>query len=169
MHPFADSVRTLACAHSFCKHCFSDYLHQRGTVLVEGSANVPCPTCRQISAFTNDTISPLEKGYNTLLLRDQDASLRYRCPFEDCPMTFLKADLQAHVDTCGYRKYICDQGCHGVLSRSALHGDFHDCLTFCQTEAEKFRQMAQDFEARLKVAEAAMAVMQAKPKRRRRH
>ena len=111
----------------------------------------------------------MEKGFNTLLLRDQAASLRYRCPFEDCPLTFLLADLQAHVDACGHRKYMCDQGCHGVLSRSALHGDFHDCLKFCQTEAIAYKETAQDLEARLKVAEAALAVMQANPKRRRQH
>lgn len=130
---FSHTLRTLGCGHSFCNPCLVDYLHARKSCVEDNAVAMTCPTCRQVTAFTSEVSTSMEKAYNALMrdhLRLQSRARLYTCPFEGCRQSLLQGELTTHMDVCTYRRYLCDQGCMGVLLRKDFHKDIGDCLRF---------------------------------------
>lgn len=63
----------------------------------------------------------MEAAFNKMLMYTQDKERRYRCPVDGCPLTFLKADLAAHMNACDRRKVICTAGCYQEIALSEKH------------------------------------------------
>ena len=137
-HPFADTVRTLACNHSFCGCCLSNYKKSKG-ITSGGAVDVVCPKCRVASHLTPEPTSRREKMVNELLLAVQEARLLYICPFDGCDSAFNAAELCKHVNSCYHRKHVCnrDQGCEGLLVGPQRHLRASSCLEYMLKDREK--------------------------------
>lgn len=167
--PFTDKIRTLGkCMHSFCEPCV---MRLERPVIDECSQDtipVKCPCCRQITKLP--LVPPYqEKTFNTMLLNYQDATLRYKCPFQEdgCMKTFLKDDLHLHMETCLHRKYECG-GCKSILFGEQKHLTRRDCIDFLNsTIADKDdllqqnQQLISDMETQMEVFRRRISEMEA--------
>lgn len=147
-------VRTLACGHSYCQACIDR--------CVRPNDEVTCPLCRRV-CFLGPTPEGLEKGYNDLLVALQAATLEYRCPFEGCGCQVLGKDVEAHLERCPFRRFLCVHGCDKGFTRAFLHRGPVDCLAYLRAEVASLTEAV----ARLEAAAAVPAPETGRRKRPR--
>ncbi len=141
MGPFKAAIRTLECAHSFCDPCARRYLATTEIALdATGRRQVRCPSCKEVSWMEPTPSTRIEKCINSVLMTLQAKTLRYRCPCEGCAETFLRKDIEEHVEYCPYRKYVCDKGCHAILYEYMRHDDMEECMIHWREKAEVARK-----------------------------
>lgn len=132
---FGGQIRTLMdCTHTFCAGCID-----RVVKVADQTDRLPqCPTCRGV--FLWDEIPQRHEAiYNKMLLHAQDKGRRYKCPFDGCLETFLKNELESHVDQCGRRKVICSGQCQKIITMNEKHDD---CCLFWYDQAKTARDVA---------------------------
>jgi hypothetical protein len=143
LNAFTPPIRTLECKHTYCQSCLEEYLARKGIVLEEGdeTQEVLCPYCKQTNELSATVDSAHERAHNSLLLTLQEHTLKYKCPIEGCGRTFTRGALEAHLEVCAHRKYVCPHGCEAVRYKGDLHDNPRVCIRFLQ---DKVTRLAQD-------------------------
>lgn len=100
---------TSCCGHHFCETCVT-------RIKSEGRA---CPFCK-------------EKSFETLIdksVQRKVNSLQMSCPMEGCGWVESLSSYETHLQTCGYVRMSCDNGCGRKVFRLCLdiHKEKH-CL-----------------------------------------
>lgn len=127
----AGGVRTLACGHSYCHACIRQ--------CARPNEEVTCPLCKRV-CFLGDVAEGLERGFNDLLVALQKATLQYQCPFEGCGHRMARRDVEAHLEACHYRRFVCVHGCEGVFTKAFLHQGPMDCLAYLRAEVAELTE-----------------------------
>lgn len=137
--PFDENIRTLKCFHTFCNQCIVRQAdrYARADQPDPNGILFPCPTCR--GEATMEKIIPCnEKKYNSILIKLQEKTIKYKCAFEEsgCKETFMKKDILNHIENCCFRKYQCDKGCKEILFHHERHSSSLDCIAFIRNQKE---------------------------------
>lgn len=138
-------VRTLPCGHSYCEGCIGQ--------CVRPNDEVTCPLCKRV-CFLGPAAEGLEKGYNDLLVAYQAATLEYYCPFEGCGRRVLAKDVEAHLEGCPFRRFVCVHGCDSVFTKAFLHRGPLDCLAFLRAEVATLTETVVRLEAAVAASES---------------
>jgi hypothetical protein len=144
--PFDDNIRTLKCFHTFCNKCIMRQADRYADAEYPSGIRFPCPTCRGEAIM--ETVVPYgEKKYNSILMKLQDKTVKYKCAFAGtgCKETFMKNDILHHMETsCRFRKYQCDKGCKEILFHHERHCDFLDCIDSLRTKWKTIANQKED-------------------------
>jgi hypothetical protein len=133
-------VRTLACGHSYCHACI--------VACARPNDEVSCPLCRRV-CFLSEHAEGLERVYNDLLVAHQLATLQYQCPFEGCEQRLARVQVDAHLDACPCRLFVCTHGCEGAFTRTFLHQRPQDCLAYLRAQVASLTEAVARLETRV--------------------